>query len=280
MRENMDCLAEIKKHEEAFRVLFSRNVSIIEAIGYKYPQANIDNIESYIAHRCVNIHAMFQTFYKSYATQIDVLSANSFLRIFADHISSLFLIYETGSVEETILRHYLSIADSCEAELAALRELGQSTNIDDNGRNLVQQEIKSKEDVCRHCIEAIKALQIYGTSKVVIDNLIQGNKKGQGKYNWKYIDLQNYDVRNVKGCSYSYSRLYAEKLRLASQHVVNLSQYVHGLAGSVVVYNNEIIETKMKTLAHMLIMEFSRFMWMKYNVPLSNIESDYLYSLV
>ena len=276
----MDYLAEIKKHEEAFWVFFSRNVSIIEAIGYTYPKADIDNLESYIAHRCVNIHAMFQTFYKSYATQIDVLSANSFLRIFADHISSLFLIYETGSGKETILRHYLSIADSCETDLEALKELGQSKNINDEGRHYVQTEIKEKEAVCQHCVDAIKALPFYGKNKEVIDNLIQGSRKGYGKYNWKYIDLQTYDVKNIKGCSYSFARLYAEKLHLASQHVVNLSQYVHGLAGSVAAPNNIIVEAKMKTLAHLLIMSFSRFLWMKYNVPPSNIESDYLCSLI
>ena len=246
----MDYLADIKKREEAFEILFSRNVSIIEALGHKYPQAEVDNLESYIAHRCINIHAMFQTFFKCYATQIDVLSANSFMRIFADHISSLILIYETGSEAETILRHYLSVADSC------------------------------KEAVCQHCIDSIKALPIYSTKKGIIDNLIQGNKKGYGKYNWKYLNLQTYDINNYKSCSYSFLRLYTEKLSLRSQHIVLLSQYVHGLAGSVSITNNIIVEAKMKTLAQLLLLSFSHFLWRKYNAYPTEMERDLIMSLV
>lgn len=276
----MDYLADIKKREEAFEILFSRNVSIIEALGHKYPQAEVDNLESYIAHRCINIHAMFQTFFKCYATQIDVLSANSFMRIFADHISSLILIYETGSEAETILRHYLSVADSCETELEALRELKKSKNINEEGRKIVQQEIITKEAVCQHCIDSIKALPIYSTKKDIIDNLIQGNKKGYGKFNWKYLNLQTYDIKNYKSCSYSFLRLYTEKLSLRSQHIVLLSQYVHGLAGSVPITNNIIVEAKMKALAQLLLMSFSHFLWRKYNAYPTEMERDLIMSLV
>ena len=76
----IDFNQEILKSEEAFDVCLSRNKLIIEALGYKYPHPDIDDLDSYIAHRCINIHAMFLTFYKSYFSKIDILSANSFLR--------------------------------------------------------------------------------------------------------------------------------------------------------------------------------------------------------
>ena len=255
--QNIDWKSDIIKAEEAFNICFSKNVFIIEALGNTYPTLNVDNMESYIAHRCVNIHAMFGTFKNAISTHIDVLSANSFLRIFADHISTLILIYETENIEERALRHYLYVADGIEEEMKVLEELEGRPSIDETGKQLVRQEKKNKQAIQQHC-----------------------NKNGIGKYNWKDKDLESYEVKRLRECSYSYTELYADKLSLPSVRIKNLAQYIHGLAGSVMVSNGINVEENIKLMAQYLIMSFSRFLWTKYKSLPSPIESNFLFSLV
>ncbi len=278
--QNIDWKSDIIKAEEAFNICFSKNVFIIEALGNTYPTLNVDNMESYIAHRCVNIHAMFGTFKNAISTHIDVLSANSFLRIFADHISTLILIYETENIEERALRHYLYVADGIEEEMKVLEELEGRPSIDETGKQLVRQEKKNKQAIQQHCIDSIRRLPLYQSYKTIIDGLINGNKNGIGKYNWKYKDLESYEVKRLRECSYSYTELYADKLSLPSVRMKNLAQYIHGLAGSVMVSNGINVEEKIKLMAQYLIMSFSRFLWTKYKSLPSPIESNFLFSLV
>lgn len=278
--QNIDWKSEIIKAEEAFNICFSKNVFIIEALGNTYPTPDVDNMESYIAHRCINIHAMFGTFKNAISTHIDVLSANSFLRIFADHISTLILIYETENIEEMALRHYLNVADGIEEEIKVLEELERRPSIDETGKQLVRQEKKNKQAIQQHCVDSIKSLPIYQSYKTIIDGLIYGNKSGIGKYNWKYRDLESYDVKRIRECSYSYANLYAEKLSLPSERIKNLAQYIHGLAGSVMVTNGINVAENIRLMVQYLIISFSLFLWTKYESRPSRIESNFLFSLV
>lgn len=277
----IDFNQEILKSEEAFDVCFSRNKLIIEALGYKYPHPDIDDLDSYIAHRCINIHAMFLTFYKSYFSKIDILSANSFLRIFADHISALKLIYEEENIQESKLRHYLSIADAICSEIEVLQQLSESSSITNDGMNVVLTTIKEKETEYKNIIdEEIKSLPIYNKYQLEIDVLIDGKKSKSGivrdKNNWKYKSLLNTNGNNT----YSWANMYKDKLRLKPGHIAHLSQYVHGLAGSVVVHNNESSEAIIKHIAKTLIMSFSGFLWGKFKSYPSDIEMAYLNSLI
>ena len=276
----IDFNQEILKSEEAFDVCFSRNKIIVEALGYKYPQPDIDNIDSYIAHRCINIHAMFLTFYKSYCSKIDILSANSFLRIFADHVSALKLIYEEENIQESKLRHYLSIADAITSEIEALRQLSESSSITKDGTNIVLSTIKEKEAEYISIVEKIKSLPVYNNNQLAINILIDGKKTKSGfvydRNNWKYKSLLNTNGNNT----YSWANMYKDRLGLRPGHIVQLSQYVHGLAGSVVIQNNESSEAIIKHIAKTLIMSFSGFLWGKFKSYPSDIEMAYLNSLI
>lgn len=276
----IDFNQEILKSEEAFDVCFSRNKIIVEALGYKYPQPDIDNIDSYIAHRCINIHTMFLTFYKSYCSKIDILSAYSFLRIFADHVSALKLIYEEENIQESKLRHYLSIADAITSEIEALRQLSESSSITKDGTNIVLSTIKEKEAEYISIVEKIKSLPIYNDNQLAINILIDGKKNKSGfvynRNNWKYKSLLNTNGNNT----YSWAYMYKDRLGLRPGHIVQLSQYVHGLAGSVVIQNNESSEAIIKHIAKTLIMSFSGFLWGKFKSYPSDMEMDYLNSLI
>lgn len=251
----MDCI-DHNFVERAFDSILFRNTPLIKTLSGKYPIPHVDSLDSYMAHRCINIHQIFSTFRNCYSISIDKCSAYTFLRILADHIVTLILIYGEQDQNEKALRHFLNIADGCSAQIKALNECMRSKNVSDFERDNATKTIENEQATIDYCVREIKNLSIYNTHAGTINSLMRKNS-----YNWKYRSLDGYNPNKAKECSYSWEALYKDKLMLPCSFISNLSQYVHGLAGSVLKSSNiEIVDDTIKSLATLQLNVFSSFL--------------------
>lgn len=263
-----DTIRIIRNTESIFDFHINKNTPIVNSLAQIYPQTYINVIETHIAHRCINIHNIFSMLWRCREFGIDNCSANAFLRILSDHISTLLLIYDNPDHNEVALRHYLCIADGINSKIIEMQEFMAKDTIPDSAKDTAKETIQQEQDNLQVCIDCIKALDIYITNKTSIDNLII-------KYNWRYKDISN------NRSKYSWLELYREKMRIQNNYIQYLSLYVHGLAGSVIFNENQETNIQLiKAIATKLIMSFSEFLWRHFKVLLSEQEKDYLSNLL
>ncbi|MCR4659239.1 MAG: hypothetical protein K5650_02975 [Bacteroidales bacterium] len=241
----------------ALDLMIQKNDVITKSLDFKYPQCILELTDSYIARRCINIHKMFVTIRGLLEYSNDECSINSLLRVVADHTATLILIYESPTIEEVSLRQYLSFADGVNERIKAL----ESSEIGKNSPILEELYKERKKD-----IEYVRANPLYKENTQIIDKFIE-------KYQWKYRDFNSTS-------KYSWTDLYREKLNMPNDYIQYLSQYVHGLASSTNIQDEEISRATMITLATLICMKFSYFLWRATNSIPSDAETDFLQSLI
>ena len=246
--ESHTLIHKAAKTEELFYFYFNRNVSIIDSLSSHYPRPYLDRIDTYVAHRCINIHHIFLTSTQCFQTGVDICSANAFLRIIADHIAILYLIYDNQDSEEIQLRHYLSIADGINTQVKVLQDLIQKDTINSFKKCEAIKTIKNESRNLEISINTIKALAIYSSHKETIDCLLK-------KYNWKYKKLSDYNCKKEQECTYKNYELYRDILMIKNDYIAYLSNFIHGLAGSVTTYINEERILMIKTIVTFLIVK-------------------------
>ena len=256
------------KTEELFYFCFNRNAPIIDALSSHYPRPYLDLMDTYVAHRCINIHHIFLTSTQCFQTGIDICSANAFLRIIADHIAILYLIYDNQDSEEIQLRHYLSIADGINTQVKVLQDLIQKDTINSFKKCEATKIIENESKNLEICINTIKALAIYNSCKETIDCLLK-------KYNWKYKKLSDYNRKKENECTYKMYELYRDKLMIKNDYISYLSNHIHGLAGSVTTYINEESILMVKTIVTFLIVKYSNFLRTYFKIKPSELEMDF-----
>lgn len=241
----------------ALDLMIQKNDVITKSLDFKYPQCILELTDSYIARRCINIHKMFVTIRGLLEYSNDVCSINSLLRVVADHTAALILIYESPTIEEVSLRQYLSLADGINERIKALEssEIGKNSPILEDLR-------KEKEKYN----EYVRNNPLYKENKQIIDKFIE-------KHQWRYRDFNSTS-------KYSWLDLYREKLNMPNDYIHYLSQYVHGLASSMNIQNEETSRATMITLATLICLKFSNFLWRANNSIPSDVESDYLLFLI
>ncbi len=256
------------KTEELFYFCFNRNVPIIDSISSHYPRPYLNLMDTYVAHRCINIHHIFLTITQCFQTGIDLCSANAFLRIIADHIAILYLIYDNHNSEEVQLRHYISIADEINTKVKVLQDLIQKDTINSFKKCEAIKTIKNESRNKEICINTIRSLTIYNSHKETIDCLLK-------KYNWKYKKLSDYKCKKEQECTYKNYELYRDILMIKNDYIAYLSNFIHGLAGSVTTNLNEESILTIKTIITFLIVKYSRFLWSYFKMDPSELEMDY-----
>lgn len=223
----------------AFDLLQEYNESVINDLEKRFPQSDWRIIDSFTARRCINIHRMFNTLRSLLIPNYDDCSINALLRSLADHIASLLLIYSGSTKDEILLRHLLCIADGITERKETLLSFCRVNNHID---------VSEQEHVLNECEEYIRLCPLYPEHKNRIERLLT-------KHNWKYKSL-------ASGESYKWSELYRDILKLNNDYVEYLSQYVHGLAGSVLSSNkNDVSRATAICIACYLNMKFSLFIW-------------------
>lgn len=256
------------KTEELYHFCLNRNVPIIDSLSCRYPKPYLDLMDTYVAHRCINLHHIFLTVTYCFQTSIDICSANAFLRIIADHLAILYLIYDNQDSEEIQLRHYLSIADGINTQVKVLQDLIQKDTINSFKKCEAVKTIENESRNLEISINTIKALAIYNSHKETINCLLK-------KYNWKYKKLSDYNRKKENECTYKMYELYRDKLMIKNDYISYLSNHIHGLAGSVTTYINEESILMIKTIVTFLIVKYSNFLWTYFKIKPSELEMDF-----
>ncbi len=249
-------MTDIEKMVCALDLMIQKNELIVRSLDVKYPQCKWELTDSCVARRCINIHKMFVTVRYLLNYNYDDCSINALLRVIADHISSLLLIYAAPTKEEALLRQYLYLADGVSERIKTLKS---------SERGKQYANFQSLNQEYNTYIQCVKINPLYAEHKQIIDGFIKHN-------NWKFKSLTGKE-------SYSWPDLYKEKLNIPIDYISYLSQFVHGLAGSTYCYNGAISTSTMIALTTCLCSRYSYYLWDVVKSYPSKMEMDYLNSM-
>lgn len=208
---------------------------IIEKAKIVCPRTLINDVPSYALEFCRKTLIQATTLVKVANEQEDYNTVCSLVRILADNVSILRLIYRAEDVEEKILRHLLYVMDGVSLRYKYLKDYPKAYDgkiPKDTYDELCNQIYAAKDNACKcidFCTNAIKACPGYSDKQQSYDKLIK-------YHNWKYktIDKPRHED------AYSWKELY-EKLDItdAGYMFSYFSQYVHGLCISNIVLDDK-----------------------------------------
>lgn len=211
-------------YEEFFRVLFLLVKHEVAHLKDIYPSCSIDDIKAYPLQIAQRIVKMSCTLHNIIEREKDFCSAMALLRVMADTLSSLYLIYKEEG-EKLYLRHYLYVMDGVNNRLNYLPDsVDYDNKISKSEYDALCKQIESSKNNCNetknHCISEIHSLSLYHEQMYVIDKLIDN-------YNWKFKTFGSAKKNN----SYSWLEMYEKiKLQCKPTFFSYLSEFVHGLS--------------------------------------------------
>lgn len=202
----------------------------IDKARVTHPYPSIMDISGYLLEFCRKVLIQFSTLEKVAREREDYNTVCSLVRILADNLSTIRLVYGGNDDEERVLRHYLYVLDGVSARNTLLKShpVVYQSNVSIETLKTLSEQVQSAQDNAEKCIDicitAIQSCPRYKEQQQNIDVLIE-NK------NWKYKSIQRpYPYsKNV----YSWKEMYALLgIREATEIFPFLSQYVHGLSVS------------------------------------------------
>ncbi len=222
-----------------YHIILYCNV-IVEKAKKICPSGAISDIPGYVLEFCRKTLVQATTLLKVAQEREDYNTVCSLVRIIADNVSSIRLIYCTKDKEVKILRHLLYVMDGVTTRYEYLKDYPKP--YDESIPRKTYEELCTQvsgakdnaQDCINYCIKEIKALTIYSTQQTNIDKLIKSR-------NWKFKTIDKpkkddafrwhdmYQLLNIKekGAMFSY-----------------FSQYVHGLSiSNIALTDKEDFET-------------------------------------
>lgn len=214
-------------YKEFYKVLITLIKYELKYIGEFHNSTCIDDIDSYILCNARRIHKTANTLCTVIENERDFTTANAILRMLADSMASLYLIYnEDSNLLE--LRHYLYIIDGVKSRLCQFpNKITYNNKIKrDEYDSLCAQVMSSKqnyEGAYSHCVDKLHSYQIYQGHLALIDKFIECG-------NWKFKNLSSINMKKNK---YSWSEMYKKLTPFTNKDNFSfLSEYVHGLSTS------------------------------------------------
>ena len=211
-------------YEEFFRVLFLLVKHEVAHLKDIYSSCSIDDIKAYPLQIAQRIVITSCTLHNIIEREKDFCSAMALLRVMADTLSSLYLIYKEEG-EKLYLRHYLYVMDGVNNRLNYLpNSVDYDNKLSKSEYDALCKQIESSKNNCnetkKHCISEIHSLSLYHGQMYVIDKLIEN-------CNWKYKTFSS----KTKGNSYTWLEMYEKiKLQCKPNFFSYLSEFVHGLS--------------------------------------------------
>lgn len=208
---------------------------IVDKAKFVWPIPSVSDIPGYILQICRKILTQFSTLVIVSRQRNDYNSVCSLVRVLADSIATLNLIYCCDDDEERIIRHLLYVLDGVSERDKLLNERypeydGRISREVFDILCAQYQEAKENAQGCiKYCIDTIKKSPYYPTHQPEIDVLIQ-------KRNWKFKTISEPKPRD----GYSWKDLYQMlKINMADEMFPYLSQYIHGLSISNILLNDK-----------------------------------------
>ena len=229
--EIVDCFGSIEN--ALFSVIRYCNV-IIEKAKKVCPSTSVNDVPGYALEFCRKTLVQATTIIKVAHEREDYNTVCSLVRILADNVSILKLIYSSEDVEEKILRHLLYVIDGASLRYKYLKDHPKAYDEKipkEMYDKLCNQVNKAKDNACGcidFCTNAIKARPGYSTKQQSYDKLIK-------YHNWKYKTIDKPKPENA----YSWKELYETlDINEAGDMFSYFSQYVHGLSISNIVLDD------------------------------------------
>lgn len=221
-------------YEECFRMIFVFIKHEVSHLKNIHSSDCIDDLAAYPLQIASRVLKTASTLHSIIERDKDYVVANAVVRIIADSIATLYLIYQSNE-NQMVLRHYLYIMDGVSNRLKYLpQRMEYDKRIKETEfralENQVTESKRNYEGAYQHCILQIHSLSLYDGNKYAIDNLIKNcnwkfktisascNNKNQ--YNWKDM----YKILNMNCDSGLFS---------------SLGEFVHGLSTSNMVFETD-----------------------------------------
>lgn len=208
---------------------------IIEKAKKVCPSTSVNDVSGYALEFCRKTLVQTTTLAKVAHEREDYNTTCSLVRILADNVSTIKLIYAAENVEEKILRHLLYVMDGATTRFEYLKDHpkpydGKIPKETYDALCVQVQEIKNNAlDCIAFCTNSIKAHPCYAVHQSSIDELINlrnwkfktiNKPKKKDAYTWNEM----YNLLDIKNNGYIFSFL---------------SQFVHGLSISNIVLNDK-----------------------------------------
>lgn len=219
--ERYDCM------EDALEQIISFSNIIVDKAYVIYPNSSVDDIPSYVLSFIRKILVQATTLVKIARERNDYNTVCAIVRMLADNVATINLVYNCKEDEEKVLRHLLYVIDGVSYRHDAL--VGHPMHYDgkisqetyDELKQQVQRAIDNTAQCISFCKKVIQVRDLYDTYKTHIDILI--NNK-----DWKYRELGKPNLR-----SYTWKEMYSKlNIKTGDEMFPYLSQYVHGLSVS------------------------------------------------
>ena len=199
---------------------------VIEKAKKVYPSASVNDVPGYALEFCRKMLAQATTLVKVAREREDYNTVCSLVRIMADNVAVLKLIYGADDQEEKELRHLLYVMDGVATRYEYLKDKPKpyDGNISKEAYETLSTRVREIKDNAIGCInfctDAIKARHNYYVKPQCYDILIRyrnwkfkliDKPKPQDSYSWNDM----YNLLNINNNGYIFSFF---------------SQYVHGLS--------------------------------------------------
>lgn len=225
--ERFDCLEDALEH-----IIRLSGVIVDKAIKL-CPSPTVADIPSYALAFIRKVLVQSSTLVMVAREREDYNTVCAMVRMLADNMATLNLVYGSDDKEDRVLRHLLYVMDGVFERYSTL--IGHPMHYDgkiprgtyEALKKQVQGAIDNAASCMSFCENEIKSRSTYQTNREHIDKLIN-------KIDWKYKQLGASQLK-----SYTWKEMY-EKLdiKTGSEMFPFLSQYVHGLSVSNIALND------------------------------------------
>lgn len=210
--------------------------NMVARLCKKYPNAEIDDLNGYIAHFC---YIRMKSFF-SFANVVklkDYVTANCIVRMLGDSVAVFHIVYAEPDKNLRLLRHYLYVIDGCEDNLKVLpcnNEMNRGCMPNDEleeSNKLALYNKQHRESIINNALEMIYQLPLKTQNPAAFQRIVEDR-------NWKFKEFKDYDKKRIKSNQYKWEEMY-DRIEMSKYYNIlsYMSQFSHGLSMSNLVMN-------------------------------------------
>lgn len=217
---------------DAYKAIYSLVAYEVEELRSKFPEKAINSIDGYKVGILAKLMFASCSFMVIIEQTHDYSSAATILRSIADNLASYILVYHEKDKDELLLRHYLFLYDGLNTRLNGRLAIIPNTDSsipkteEEMLQKMVQEANINDEKAIAMCLTNIRSNNLYKKFTTELEYLINYKK-------WNYISLEKYKERNT------WEKMYPliNGKESSSVYISYLSQFVHGLSSSNLIYD-------------------------------------------
>lgn len=256
-------------YEDLYNVILVMFKHELPLLSQYHNPTSVDDIDSYILCNTQRIFRTACTLQTIINSEKDYITASAVLRMLADSLATLYLIYQEENEDILKLRHYLYVIDGL---ITRLRYMSRDIQYDHKIKKeeydaIYEQYMNSKRDyeaARTLCVNKIKSCNLYKGHAAMVDKLIECG-------NWKFKNLNSFKMKDNK---YSWSEMYKKLTPFTKgDNFSFLSDYIHGLSTSnLIIEEDEIVFEPIYSMALSLLGLLSKLIHTRFESELNMIK--------